>query len=153
MIKKITSIFLLCAFALFAARVKTGAISETISYTVGVADSTSTNVLIGYLPPKSSVNMINLIPQALFNAQTNCLMNVFAIYNTTITNVTQTVTNFFLINANVATNTAAVAVFASVTNGTLIASSNASVPVYANFSQSGKSTAGHYRVAVHYMQY
>lgn len=149
---------ILIAFALvfaFAGRVKTGAIAGDVVYTSGVANSTSTNTLLGYMPPKSVIASIDVHVQTGFNATTNNLLGVTMIWTGAVDGTNQVRTNIYLTGFNVSTNGGTIGAHVPVTNGYIIPSSNASCAVYGNFAQNGAAlaTTGRARVIVNYVQY
>lgn len=138
---------------LVAARVRTGAIAGDVLGTTGAGiNSTGTNQLIGYLSPKSAVSSIDINIGAAFTATTNNFINVFGVYTIYTNSVSSTLTNYFLIDHSVS---GLVSAHCAVTNGFIICSTNASVPIYANYEQNGAaaSTAGHCRVIVNFVQF
>jgi hypothetical protein len=138
---------------LVAARVRTGSLSGDVLGTTGAGvNSTGTNQLLGYLPPKGAVASIDINIGTAFAATTNNFINVFGVYTIYTNSVSSTLTNYFLIDHNVGT---LVSGHCAITNGFIICSSNASTAVYANYEQNGAaaSTVGAARVIVNYIQF
>jgi hypothetical protein len=151
-------IFFSCLFALaailIAGQVKNGTIFTDLDYTGGVyvagVDTTGTNKLVGYLPPKSSIKSIDIVVLTAFNAATNNYVNVLAIYRCVTNNV---LTNSLVANHSVASVTGIHVPI--VGGGGYTMSTNGTVAVYCNYEQNGTNICyeGAARIFVNYVQY
>lgn len=154
-------IFFSCLFALaaviVAGTVKSGTIATDLNYTGGVyvagVDTTGTNKLIGYLPPKASVKSVDIVVNEAFNSATNNYVNVLAIYRGYITNVLWTITNTLVENHSVGSTTTSNVLVKGAAGYTM--STNSSVAIYCNYEQNGTNIAyaGNARIYVNYIQW
>lgn len=134
------------AVALFAARVRMGALALDV-------DSSTTTALVGYMPPNSVVSSVDVIVGVPFNAQSNKLLSVFSVTES-LSNFTKLVTtNTFIASYSLAATNSITAPFAAASLY-MTKQPKAAVPVYATYSQTGtNANVGAARVVVTYIQY